>query len=245
MAGLELGLKDRHGEPVAEVLDAAKVTSGNDGDPSCSASGPGPRSSASLWRCGGRDPERDDLRGDGAPRIPGVSGRGAAPALYAGGMRHHRLPAGPGAGEAWAQHEADRTRSWRRGPISLFNPSSRRRPSRSTLASDPGIRVAKRSTAGAISTRTAPRTAGVRAPRRRHDGRAGAQRAGGRTAGAARSTDRVGRRGGEHGNAEPWGSRVQSRERSRRKVRARARTSLGSLVLRRRRPRAGASDGSR
>ena len=24
MAGLELGLKDRHGEPVAEVLDAAK-----------------------------------------------------------------------------------------------------------------------------------------------------------------------------------------------------------------------------
>ncbi len=33
---------------------------------SCSASGPGPRSSASLWRCGGRDDERDDLRGDGA-----------------------------------------------------------------------------------------------------------------------------------------------------------------------------------
>ena len=52
------------------------------------ASGSGPRSSASLWRCGGRDDERDDLRGDGALfRHPaGVSGLGA---------HHHRLGAGP------------------------------------------------------------------------------------------------------------------------------------------------------
>ncbi len=142
MAGLELGLKARHGEPVAEVLDAAKR---HIGEPSrtvetgqtarsrtaprgragpatpacrsaspargcnsrtcrwrssCSARGRGPRSSASLWRCGGRDDERDDLRGDGAMfRHPaGVSGLGALAlgALYARRARaHQRLGAGP------------------------------------------------------------------------------------------------------------------------------------------------------
>ena len=110
MAGLELGLKDRHGDPVAEVLDAAKRHIGELSMPrsSCSASGPGPRSSASLWRCGGRDDERDDLRGDGALfRHPaGVSGLGA---LALGALRAAGAgtpPGGRGAGAAGAAAEA-------------------------------------------------------------------------------------------------------------------------------------------
>ena len=67
------------------------------------------RSSASLWRCGGRDDERDDLRGDGALfRHPaGVSGLGA---LALGALRAAGAgtppPAGRGAGAAGAGAEA-------------------------------------------------------------------------------------------------------------------------------------------
>ena len=53
MAGLDVGLKDRHGEPVAEVLDAANVTSG-----SCHRAAPragAGRGAAPPFRCGGRD----------------------------------------------------------------------------------------------------------------------------------------------------------------------------------------------
>ena len=80
MAGLELGLKDRHGEPVAEVLDAAKRHIGElsmEIELLRAARRPPSQGRAAwtceqrlgLWRCGGRDDAgRDDLparrRGD-------------------------------------------------------------------------------------------------------------------------------------------------------------------------------------
>ena len=115
MAGLELGLKDRHGEPVAEVLDAAKRHIGElSWKSNCSASGPGPRSSASLWRCGGRDDERDDLRGDGAMfRHPaGVSGLGAlGSALYARRVRGHTTTGWARGRRGGGRRRGNRTRS--------------------------------------------------------------------------------------------------------------------------------------
>ena len=55
MAGLELGLKDRHGEPVAEVLDAAKRHIGElSMEIELLRERARAAESASLWRCGGR-----------------------------------------------------------------------------------------------------------------------------------------------------------------------------------------------
>ena len=80
VAGLEVGLKEHPGEPLA----AGRSTRRSDTlgscrwRTSCCASGRGPRSDAALWRCGGRGDERHDLRGHGAPlRAPArVSGVG-------------------------------------------------------------------------------------------------------------------------------------------------------------------------
>ena len=49
MAGLELGLKARHGEPVAEMLDAAKR---HIAELSMADRAPGPRSGSRAWRHG-------------------------------------------------------------------------------------------------------------------------------------------------------------------------------------------------
>ena len=124
MAGLELGSK------------GSTRRSGTSGScrwrSSCSASGPGPRSSASLWRCGGRDDERDDLRGDGALfRHPaGVSGLGA---LALGALRAAGAgtpPAGRGAGAAGAGAEAiGRAAAGGDSRRSRAVPVPRRRPS--------------------------------------------------------------------------------------------------------------------
>ena len=140
---------------------------------SCSASGRGPRSSASLWRCGGRDDERDDLRGDGALfRHPaGVSGLGA---LALGALRAAGAgtpPAGRGAGAAGGRRRGNRTRScWRRfGPISLGPRSTAKAIARSTpgFGSWTGSESPARGCCASCGrTDCSPRTAGVRAPRR-------------------------------------------------------------------------------
>ena len=170
MAGLELGLKDRHGDPVAEVPTRRSGTSGScRWRSSCSASGPGPRSSASLWRCGGRDDERDDLRGDGALfRHPaGVSGLGA---LALGALR------AAGAGTGWARcrrgggrGRGNRTRScWRRWTDlarSPFHGEGHRKVARLRILD--GIRVARTRVprhAGARTALPAPRASGRRRP---------------------------------------------------------------------------------
>ena len=135
---------------------------------SCSASGPGPRSSASRWRCGGRDDARDDLRGDGAMfRHPaGVSGLGA---LARGGRGHTtgwaRCRRGGGRGRG------NRTRSgWRRfAPISRGPRSTAKAIARSThgFGSWMGSESPARGCCASCGrTDCSPRTAGVRAPRR-------------------------------------------------------------------------------
>ena len=112
MAGLELGLKARHGEPVAEVLDAAKR---HIGELSMEiellrerASGRG--AAPPFGDCGGRDDERDDLRGRrgdafGIQRVCQVWTRRSRSAhLRTAGAG--TPPAGRGAGAAGAAAEA-------------------------------------------------------------------------------------------------------------------------------------------
>ena len=114
MAGLEFGLKARHGEPVAEVLDAAKRHIGEliDGDRAAPRAGPGrgaapPFGDAEVARPSVAAPdERDDLtqvataaatgRCFGIQRVCQVWERSRS-ALYARRARahHHRLGAGP------------------------------------------------------------------------------------------------------------------------------------------------------
>ena len=226
---------------------------------SCSASGPGPRSSASLWRCGGRDDERDDLRGDGAMcRHPaGVSGLGA---LALGALRAAGAgtpPGGPGAGAAGAAAEAiGRAAAGGDSCRSRSVPVPRRRPSQGPrTASDPGWDPSRPHAgaarhAGARTALPAPRASGRREDLRREGHHPGAQRdvGDGRRAGIhARRRVGLDLRGGRTLERGVRGvARVQSREplRGTRSDCARARTSLW-LAGRRRRPRAGASDGSR
>ena len=137
------------------------------------ARGRGRRSSASLWRCGGRDDERDDLRGDAAMfRHPaGVSGLGA---LALGALRAAGAgtpPAGRGAGAAGAGATGNRTRScWRRfGPVSRGPRSTAKAIARSThgFGSWTGSESPARGCCASCGrTDCSPRTAGVRAPRR-------------------------------------------------------------------------------
>ena len=127
------------------------VTSGNcRWRSSCSASGPGPRSSASLWRCGGRDDERDDLRGDGALfRHPaGVSGLGSARARRSTrGGRGHTTTGWARGRRGGGRRRGNRTRScWRRfGPISRGPRSTAKghRKVHARLRILDGIRVAR------------------------------------------------------------------------------------------------------
>ena len=156
--GWPLGLKARHGEPVAEVLDAAKRHIAVDGDRAAPRAGP-PRSSASLWRCGGRDDERDDLRRRGV-----VSASSGWSGLSARARRshHHRLGAGPARrgppprqSDAQTGGDSDRSRSV---PVPRRRPSQGPRP-----ASDPG-RDPSRPHAGAArhASLPAPRASGRR-----------------------------------------------------------------------------------
>ena len=73
MAGLELGLKDRHGEPVAEVLDAAKRHIGElSMEIERSASGPGPpprQSDAQLLAAIRTDLARSPFHGEGHRKV--------------------------------------------------------------------------------------------------------------------------------------------------------------------------------
>ena len=174
MAGLEFGLKARHGEPWRRCSTRRSGTSGScRWRSSCSASGPGPRSSASLWRCGGRDDERDDLRGDGAlfRHSAGVSGLGA---LALGALRAAGAGTPPPAGPGPA----------RRGPPPRQSDAQLLAAIRTDLARSPfhgeghrkvharlrildGIRVARTRVLRVMGrTDCSPRTAGVRAPRR-------------------------------------------------------------------------------
>ena len=67
LAGLELGLKEQAGEPVAAVRMPPSDRLGNcRWRTSCCGSVPAWRSVASLWRRGGRDDERNDLRDHGS-----------------------------------------------------------------------------------------------------------------------------------------------------------------------------------
>ena len=260
MAGLELGLKDRHGEPVAEVLDAAKR---HIGELSMEIELLRERARAAEQRLplAMRRSERDDLRGDGALfRHPaGVSGLGA---LALGALR----AAGAGTPTTgWARgrrgggrRRGNRTRScWRRfGPISRGPRSTAKAIARSTHgfgswtgSASPAPRVLRVMRAHGLLS-PPPRASGRREDPRREGHHPGAQRdvGDGRRAGIhARRRVGLDLRGGRtlergvHGVA-----RVQSREplRGTRSDCARARTSLW-LAGRRRRPRAGASDGSR
>ena len=180
MAGLELGLKDRHGEPVAEVLDAAKR---HIGELSMEIELLRERARAAEQRLPlamrrGRDDERDDLRGDGAllQHPAGVSGLGA---LALGALRAAGAgtppPAGRGAGAAGAGAEAiGRAAAGGDSDRSRSVPVPRRRPSQGPrTASDPG-RDPSRPHAGA-ARHAGARTA-LPAPRRQgaaktHDGR--------------------------------------------------------------------------
>ena len=187
MAGLELGLKDRHGEPVAEVLDAAKR---HIGELSMEIELLRERARAAeqrlLWRCGGRDDERDDLRGDGAMfRHPaGVSGLGA---LALGALRAAGAgtppPAGRGAGAAGAAAEAiGRAAAGGDSDRSRAVPVPRRRPSQGPRpASDPGWDPSRPHAgaarhAGARTALPAPRASGRREDPRREGRHPGAQR---------------------------------------------------------------------
>ena len=264
MAGLELGLKDRHGEPVAEVLDAAKRHIGelSMGDRAAPRAGPGrgaappfgdaevatmsETTSAATGRC------------FGIQRVCQVWERSRSrSALYARRARahHHRLGRGAGAagagaeaiGRAAAGGDSDRSRSV---------PVPRRRPSQGPrTASDPGRDPSRPHAgaarhAGARTALPAPRASGRREDPRREGHHPGAQRdvGDGRRAGIdARRRVGLDLRGGRTLERGVRGvARVQSREplRGTRSDCARARTSLW-LAGRRRRPRAGASDGSR
>ena len=138
-----------------------------------SARGRGPRSSASLWRCGGRDDERDDLRGDGAlfRHSAGVSGLGA---LALGALRAAGAGTPPSAGRGGrrggGRRRGHRTRScWRRcGPISRGPRSTAKAIARSThgFGSWMGSESPARGCCASCGrTDCSPRTAGVRAPR--------------------------------------------------------------------------------
>ena len=140
---------------------------------SCSARGRGPRSSASLWRCGGRDDERDDLRGDGAMF------RHPAGVVRSGSARARRSTrGGRGHTTGWARgrrgggrRRGNRTRScWRRfGPISLGPRSTAKAIARSPhgFGSWTGSESPARGCCASCGrTDCSPRTAGVRAPRR-------------------------------------------------------------------------------
>ena len=187
---------------------------------SCSASGPGPRSSASLWRCGGRDDARDDLRGDGAMfRHPaGVSGLGA---LALGALRAAGAgtpPGGRGAGAAGAAAEAiGRAAAGGDSRRSRAVPVPRRRPSHGPrTASDPGWDPSRPHAgaarhAGARTALPAPRASGHREDSRREGHHPGAQRDVGD---GRRARIHARRRGGwifaavEHWNAECVGWHV-------------------------------------
>ena len=186
MAGLELGLKIGTAIPWRRCSTRRSGTSGScRWRSSCSASGPGPRSSASLWRCGGRDDERDDLRGDGALfRHPaGVSGLGA---LALGARRAAGAgtpPGGRGAGAAGAAAEAiGRAAAGGDSDRSRAVPVPRRRPSQGPRpASDPGRDPSRPHAgaarhAGARTALPAPRASGRREDPRREGHHPGAQR---------------------------------------------------------------------
>ena len=165
MAGLELGLKDRHGEPVAEMLDAAKRHIGE-----LSMEIELLREERLPLASGGRDDERDDLRGDGArfgiQRVCQVWERSRS-ALYARRARA-RLGAGPA----------------RRGPVPRQSDAQLLAVIRADLARSPfhgeghrkvharlrildGIESPARGCCASCGrTDCSPRTAGVRAPRR-------------------------------------------------------------------------------
>ena len=262
MAGLELGLQDRHGEPVAAALDAAKR---HIGERSMEIELLRERARAAEQRLPVAMREVATMsattsaatgRCFGIQRVCQVWERSRS-ALYARRARApHRVGAGPArrgprprqsAAQLLAAIRADLARS----------PGPRRRPSQGPrTASDPGWDPS-RSHAGAA------RHAGARAPL--PVPRASGRREGPRTGGVITQAPNVmwGTDGVrvctlddgwgwifaavEHWNAECVGwPRVQSREplRGTRSDCARARTSLW-LAGRRRRPRAGASDGSR
>ncbi len=98
LAGLELGLKERAGEPLAAELDAAKRHIGElSMENELCGRVPAQRSVASLWRRGGRNDEPNDLRDDGAMlrSQAGVSNVGA---VALGALRQTGSFAAPDAG---------------------------------------------------------------------------------------------------------------------------------------------------
>ena len=143
MAGLEFGLKDRHGEPVAEVLDAAKRHIGE------------LSMEIELLRAGaggGAAPPFGDAE------VATMSGRG-----HTTGWARGRRGGG--------RRRGNRTRSyWRRfGPISRGPRSTAKAIARSTpgFGSWTGSESPARGCCASCGrTDCSPRTAGVRAPRR-------------------------------------------------------------------------------
>ena len=252
MAGLELGLKDRHGEPVAAALDAAKASHRGavDGDRAAPRAGPGrgaappcgdaevvtmsATTSAATGRCFGIQRvcqvlgalALGALRATGAGTPPGGRGAGAAGA------------AAEAIGRAAAGGDSCRSRS-----VSV----PRRRPSQGPrTASDPGWDPSRSHAgaarhAGARAPLPVPRASGRREGPRREGHHPGAQRdvGDGRRAGMyARRRVGLDLRGGRTLERGVRGvARVQSREplRGTRSDCARAQTSLW-LAGRRRRP---------
>ena len=153
MAGLELGLKDRHGEPVAEVLDAAKRHIGE------------LSMEIELLR------ERARAAEQRLPLAMRRSRLSARARRSTRGGRGHTTTGWARGRRGGGRRRGNRTRScWRRfGPISLGPRSTAKAIARSThgFGSWTGSASPARGCCASCGrTDCSPRTAGVRAPRR-------------------------------------------------------------------------------